>query len=329
MIKTVFHSDDLPPQDRMAAFDEFQLNSVHPMRFLSSESANFHAIARALDLADINVVELTCSPSEVRRTPRLIRECDPDLYSVLFPLHGRLVVSQAGREAMLGTRDLALYDSRHPFQVRIAGEGGTASLVRAQVPRALLSLPRRRLDSILAVPFSGQDGVGALLTQFLTRLIADSASYRAMDVPRLSGVAVDLMTASIAHHLDAGAATPEDSGQDALFLRIEAFVQRHLRDPELTPRSIASAHHISVAYLHRLFQQHSTTVSAWIRRQRLERARRDLADPALRLTPVHQIAARWGFNDHSTFTRAFRAVYDLPPRDYRFHMLTPSGAATE
>jgi AraC-like DNA-binding protein len=190
-------------------------------------------------------------------------------------------------------------------------------------------LPRSQLDDALAVSIPGQDGVGALLTQFLTRLIADSASYRATDVPRLSGIAVDLMTASLAHHLGAGAATPDGSGQNLLFLRIQAFVQRHLRDPELTPRSIAAAHHISVAYLHRLFQHHSTTVSAWIRRQRLERARRDLADPALRFTPVHQIAARWGFNDHSTFTRAFRAVYDLPPRDYRCHMLAPSGAAAE
>lgn len=326
MIETVFHSGDLAPRDRMAAFNELQLNSVHPMRFVHSEPANFHAIARALDLADVNVVELTCSPSEVVRTPRLIRECDPDLYSVLFPLHGRLVVSQADREAVLGARELALYDSRHPFQIRITGDGGTVSLVRAQVPRAVLPLPRRRLDKALAVSLSGQDGVGALLAQFLTRLIADSASYRATDVPRLSGIAIDLMTASLAHLLDTGAAPPDESGQ-GLFLRIQAFVQRHLPDPELTPRSIAAAHHISVAYLHRLFQRHDTTVSAWIRRQRLERARRDLADPALRFTPVHQIAARWGFNDHSTFTRAFRAVYDVSPRDYRYHVLAPSGAA--
>ncbi|GAA4630958.1 helix-turn-helix domain-containing protein [Actinoallomurus vinaceus] len=329
MIRTAFHSDDLPPQDRFAAFDELQLNSAHPLQFRHSESANFHAVARALDLADINVVELTCSPSEVRQTPRLIRECDPDLYCVLLPLHGRLVVSQLGREAVLGTQDFALYDSRHPFQARIVGDGGTASLVRVQVPQALLPLPSRQLDNILAVSLSGQDGVGALLTQFLTRLIADSASYRAIDVPRLAGIAVDLMTASLAHYLDDGAATPDDSGQHGLLVRIEAFVQRHLRDPELTPRSIASAHHISVSYLHRLFEQRSTTVSAWIRRQRLERARRDLADPALRFTPVHQIAARWGFNDHSTFTRAFRSVYDLPPKDYRCHMLAPSGAAAE
>jgi AraC-like DNA-binding protein len=83
------------------------------------------------------------------------------------------------------------------------------------------------------------------------------------------------------------------------------------------PATIAAAHHIWVSHLHRLFGPRGTTVAAWIRRQRLERARRDLADPALRNVPVHRIAARWGFKGHSSFTRAFRAAYDTAPQDYR------------
>nr|WP_243274742.1 helix-turn-helix domain-containing protein [Streptomyces albus] len=59
------------------------------------------------------------------------------------------------------------------------------------------------------------------------------------------------------------------------------------------------------------------TVAAWIRRQRLEHCRRDLADPRLRDRPIHAIAARWGFPRPGDFTRAFRAAYGIPPRDYR------------
>ncbi|MFF5564692.1 helix-turn-helix domain-containing protein [Streptomyces sp. NPDC012623] len=58
-------------------------------------------------------------------------------------------------------------------------------------------------------------------------------------------------------------------------------------------------------------------VSATIRHQRLERARHDLADPALRTVPVHGIAARWGFGHPAAFSRAFRAAYGVPPADYR------------
>lgn len=322
MIKTVFRSDDMPPEERLARFDEFQVNSGNPMRVGSEEPERFHATARALDLSEVDVVELTCSAAEVRRTSRLIRSYDPELLSVVFPLRGRLGVTQAGREATLGAYDFAWYDSTRPLEVHIAPEDEAVTLVRTQMPRSLLPLSESRVDRILAVPMSGRDGVGGLLTQFLTGMTAGSASYRPADVPRLSGVTVDLMSATIAHHLDADEEVPPDSRRRALFLRIDAFVQRHLHDPEMSPRSIAAAHHISVSYLHRIFNDHDTTVSSWIRRQRLERARRDLADPSLRVMPVYRIAARWGFPDHSTFTRAFRAAYDLPPTDYRQNALT-------
>ncbi|MFF5586003.1 helix-turn-helix transcriptional regulator [Streptomyces hygroscopicus] len=80
---------------------------------------------------------------------------------------------------------------------------------------------------------------------------------------------------------------------------------------------MAAAHHISVGHLHRLFRARDTTVSAWIRQQRLDRVRRDLSDPGLRTVPLHELAARWGFAHPAGFTRAFRATYGMPPSEYR------------
>ncbi|WP_201761055.1 MULTISPECIES: hypothetical protein [unclassified Nonomuraea] len=37
---------------------------------------------------------------------------------------------------------------------------------------------------------------------------------------------------------------------------------------------------ISISYLHRVFQEEGLRVTAWIKAQRLERVRHDLADPA-------------------------------------------------
>ncbi|MFF3753208.1 hypothetical protein ACFYYH_22530 [Streptomyces sp. NPDC002018] len=33
------------------------------------------------------------------------------------------------------------------------------------------------------------------------------------------------------------------------------------------------------------------------------------------------VAVRWGFNDHTAFTRASRTTYGIPPRDYRHRAL--------
>jgi AraC-like DNA-binding protein len=102
-----------------------------------------------------------------------------------------------------------------------------------------------------------------------------------------------------------------------LVARIEAFIEHNLGDPELTPAEIAAHHHISLSYLHRLFQPQELTVAASIRRRRLEHARADLADPALRSQPVQAIAARWSFRHAADFSRAFRAAHGMPPGSYR------------
>lgn len=82
-------------------------------------------------------------------------------------------------------------------------------------------------------------------------------------------------------------------------------------------KHVAAAHHTSLGYLHRLFRERGTTVSAWIQSRRLERCRRDLADPAMHDTPIRTIALRRGFAHAGRFSRAFHRTYDMTPTQYR------------
>jgi len=314
MLTTVFDSGGLPPAERLARFNEFQIRSQHPMG-VTAEPAGFQARARALDLAAVNVVELTCSAAEIRRTPKLIRQTDPELYSLVMPLRGIVTLNQGERNAELGEREMALYTSSHPFQVRLGAGHDTTTLLRAHVPRTALPLPARKIDRLAAIRLPARSGVGAAFAEFLTRLTADADAFTPADVSRMSSVAADLLTAVLAHHLDTE--PPAGTREAELLRRIKTYIQRHLHDPDLSPSSVAAAQHISVSYLHRLFQAQELTAAAWIRRRRLDRARRDLTDATYRDLPIHRIAARWGFTDHATFTRAFRAAYGIPPRDYR------------
>ncbi len=235
-------------------------------------------------------------------------------------------MTQADREAVLGTRDFALCEDARPFSVRTGGHQA-ATAVRARVPRAMLPLPPRRHDRLLVTRLSGQEGVGALFAQFLDGATADCPSYRPADVVRLGAVGLDLLVAALAHHLDTDAQEPAASPRRTLLLRIEVFIREHLRDPGLSTQAIAEAHHISVSYLHRLFQANGVTVTELIRGRRLEGTRRDLADPGLRDVAVHQIAARWGFKGHAAFSRTFRAAYGVAPGEYRRRALGAGAGA--
>jgi AraC-like DNA-binding protein len=134
---------------------------------------------------------------------------------------------------------------------------------------------------------------------------------------RVGAAALDLLTVALAGRLDRSGEVPPDTSQRALVLRVRAFIEGRLADPDLTPATVARAHHVSLRSLYKLFEGEPTSVAGVIRERRLERARRDLLDPALAARPVSAIAARWGLTNPAHFSRAFRAAYGASPAEYR------------
>jgi AraC-like DNA-binding protein len=319
MIETmVFQSGELPAAERFEAYCAMPHWSPSPLEFHSDHAADFQATLRLLNFDGAYMFPVSFPSLQVRRTPKLIRQSDAEEYQIGFLRHGGAGISQAGRDVTLAAGELVLIDSWHPYELRMSSGGqDMTSMVGIGFPRALLPLPPAALDQLTARRISGGEGVGALLVGFITRLITDSGGYLPSDAPRLGSVILDLIIALLAHESETDVSVPPESRQRALMLRISAFIQQNLHDPALTPDTIAAAHHISTSYLYRLFQHENRTVVAWIRSRRLERARHDLANPALRSTPIQVIAARWGFSHPADFSRAFRAAYGIPPRDYR------------
>ncbi|MFC5749050.1 helix-turn-helix domain-containing protein [Actinomadura rugatobispora] len=321
MIETVFRTEDVPRPDRFDYWRELMSRTHAPLDLASEHSADFRAHQRTLRFGAVTVWPTAFHPMTIRRTPGLIRRSDPEVFHLSLVLQGHAEAEWGHREAVYRPRDWATNDSSRPGTFRTRAPMGHGNdvfrSVGIEMPKDLLSIPRDRADQVIGLPMSAREGIGALLAGALTQLAKDAGAYRESDGPRVATVLADLVSALFAHTLEAGEDLAPETHRRTLILRIRDFIGRHLHDPELSPGAIAAAHHISVSYLHRLFQEDGVTVSAWIRRQRLERARQALADPALRTVPVHHIAARWGFTHHSAFTRAFRAAFGLAPSDYR------------
>jgi AraC-like DNA-binding protein len=128
---------------------------------------------------------------------------------------------------------------------------------------------------------------------------------------------MDLLIVALAERLDRGTAVSFATQRRARLVSVQAFIEGRLADPHLSPSGIATAHHISLRSLQKLFEDQGTTAGQWIRERRLERCRRDLLDPALSGLPVSAIAFRWGFADAPHFSRVFRDAYGYPPGAYR------------
>ena len=102
-----------------------------------------------------------------------------------------------------------------------------------------------------------------------------------------------------------------------LFNQILTYIQEHLAQLDMTTQVVADAHFISLRTLQDLFQENGTTVSAWIRDQRLEKCHEELLDPLNANRSVAQIARRWGFQNPAHFSRVYRDKYKETPSQTR------------
>ncbi|WP_405652713.1 helix-turn-helix domain-containing protein [Streptomyces sp. RK9] len=121
----------------------------------------------------------------------------------------------------------------------------------------------------------------------------------------------------LAHELHTLHALPPESHQQALLARVQSFIHHHLGDPDLSPQTVADAHHISLRRLQQVLAAAGTAPAALIRRKRLQQCHRALTDPGQSGRTIRTIAARWGFASQAHFTRLFRAAYGVPPGEFR------------
>ncbi|MEV7776524.1 helix-turn-helix domain-containing protein, partial [Kitasatospora sp. NPDC086791] len=291
----------------------------------SAHADNFEAVLRRSELGPVVLMGSSFPSAQFRRTEKMIRRSDQELYHLTLITSGSHGLRR-GRDQAESFRvgDLALIDSSTPHVVRMLGNrtaGGAGPEVTAigiDIPQSLLPVPRLVRD-LLGRRLSGREGSGALLVDFLLGLERQAHTLRPAEAARLGTVVVDLVGAWVARELDAVSVLPQEARWRAVLESVRDFIRHNLHDPDLTPATVAAAHHISLSHLHHLFTRHSDgeTLAASIRRQRLHKAHRDLADPALRSVPVQIVAAACGIPRASEFSRAFKAAYGISPREYR------------
>ncbi|MFG2915029.1 helix-turn-helix domain-containing protein [Kitasatospora sp. NPDC048298] len=239
---------------------------------------------------------------------------DPeDCLYVLLHVRGAATVRRGGVSTVLTPGDLLIGTAVHPVGLL---QDAQCLMVRFRVPCFYLGVRQadvRRAGGLVA---RGSEGVGSLASQLLRTLVVQSRAHRARPGNHLARSVSDIVAVLVAELLEREA--PDQPGGAAeLLARIRAHIEENLADPDLAPESIARSQHISVRYLHKLFQQDGTTVGQFVRQRRLDACRRELERPSRRQSSVSAVAHRWGFVSHSHFSRTFRDAYGVSPREWQ------------
>ncbi|CCB66240.1 MULTISPECIES: helix-turn-helix domain-containing protein [unclassified Hyphomicrobium] len=249
------------------------------------------------------------SPIVATKTKSNIANSPIDCVHANLIISGELKVDQGGETKIAKRGDLVLYES---FSAVILTE-------KPEVPCDNLALvvPMQefsRLESIGGRPFSNvlisSEKLGAPLSACLTMLAQSLCSSPVEELDGLLKACIALLPISMGLF----ETNVKEVGSKNYFLKkLLDYIDHNLSDPDLSPLKVAQQFGISIRYVHKLFGQFGSTFGTHVTSERLKRIRWDLQVSSGRRPSISSLAYRWGFNDLSTFHRAFKKQFGCTP----------------
>ncbi|MFE1902918.1 helix-turn-helix domain-containing protein [Streptomyces gardneri] len=258
-----------------------------------------------------SVVE--AGPQTVSRHAALISRGGGEYVTVTLQHQGTGRLTQDGVEALVQPGTFTCSDAGRPYRREHPDDFRFTAI---RVPKSVLGVSDADLRAITGTVFDGRGGTSGVVAGYLAHLADRAAGFDPYTGRQLAMTAADLLTVLVRERQ--GRLNPHASEvARGMLVRVKEYILRHLADPDLSPERIAAAHHMSVRYLHKLFQPEGTTVCRWIHRERLERCRRELSRSSRTAPAVSAVAQRWGFTSPSHFSRSFRTAYGMSPREWQ------------
>lgn len=246
------------------------------------------------------ISHVTTGGLAVDRTPRQAAHASSDDIHITLTLGGPGVIRQDGHQQRVHAGSVTTYATDRPYQLDYTAPGQRQVLV--QLSKRSLGLPpgmvERSLERIAVA-------TGSASRAFFAAVEDSPAAGRA-------GALRDLAATMIRASVTGIRALPATHG--GLLATVRTFMRETFPEPGLTVEGIASAHFVSRRSLYELFEPLGETPGEHLRRLRLTRAAELLRSSG---ETIAEVAARSGFEDPTTFTRAFSREFGMLPSDYR------------
>ncbi|GHB17601.1 AraC family transcriptional regulator [Streptomyces viridiviolaceus] len=311
--ESIYTTELVPTQERRSYWRQ-ALSQAFGKVDISVPTDAYSGTVRTASLGRLRAVTVEGDGMALRRTRRPAAGEGEEECVVLKLLEtGIARVEQDGREGQIQPGDIFVYNTTRPVRLDLPQSFRIKSLV---LPRGMLGLRDPEVNQITAAPFGPDSSLGGLLSPFITGLVDDAAAFPPHIQELMALNAADLLGTLADEWLGRTRAQAQEKPQ-TLLLRVQSFIDEKLADPALSPAQIARAHHISLRYLHKLFQAEGITVSRWILQQRLEACRRDLLRHQMKGLTIAAVAHQRGFASAAHFSRSFRAAYGMSPSEWR------------
>ena len=294
---------------------EAQSSSVFGALDIEMQRDEFTANFEYTTLADVVFARLASDiPHRAIRTATLASQDDRSFVKMALVTKGLSVLEQGGRSTILRAGEWSVYDTSKPYSMTIP----------QRVDMLLLLIPREKfptrsfdLQELVARRFTKRNGVGKLMWSLIPATFDQIPELRRESSHDLAEIVAQMTRVALLELSDRPASL---DSKEALRERVKLYIASHLGDPDLSITKLAGANGCTKRYLHMAFQSERVSISDYILRLRLERAREDLLRPASSGRSITDIAYSWGFNNSNHFSRCFKEAFGASPRDLRLEL---------
>lgn len=270
-----------------------------------SAEARFTLATRAYSTPRAILMRTQGMAFTMTRGPALVARGTDQVF-IYLQLQGSCDTDCAGRRGRIEAGDVAIFDYARPFHsVSTDYMNLIVHLAREAVPAALLALEPHGLI------FPRESGAARLIGAAAQELYAQADDLTVNEAEAAIEGIVAMTTAFARARLAGDEADHVKSRRKAALDYIDA----HLANPQLGPDEIAEAAHLSRASLYRLLSAEGG-IRAVLLQRRLDHALRLMLADSQDERSLMDIATCCGFGGTSQFSRAFRARFGEPPRQY-------------
>lgn len=281
--------------------------AVVPLKADRMRSGFLGTLARDELTPDVSVVQTAARSHELTRS-RALADSSADSGLLLeLSVRGGNHVEQSGRRVTISAGSAVFYDTRIPYRLSFPGDN---SALLIQVPRSRIPVSERSMRKALAVGVAASSPSHRLLREYL-RIIRPILPDGPAELMELSARTIADLVGALAREI---IGDDQTDGPEALVVKMMASARQRLDDPRLGPAMLAALHGVSLRTVHSGFARVGLSPAAWIRRERLRRA-----EVLVRAGRAHidDIAFACGFQERSTFVRAFIREYGVAPGVFR------------
>lgn len=273
--------------------------------------AEFEMRLRAAHLGGLLLTEVDSSGQRFERPRSMVAATGIDHFLVQLYTAGGYSGLVDGRDIRVRAGDICILDLARTLETR-AADFRNITLV---IPRPTLEAAMADVDALHGLVLPREEPITGIIAAHLEMLTTSIAALAPADAEAVSRATVSLIARLVEGR------TGTERGQAARaaaapLRRIMRYIDANLHDPELSPALLTERFGLSRATLYRMFEPLGG-VAELIRSRRLRGAAIELASETGQGRRISEVATAWGFSDDGSFSRAFRAEFDISPSEAR------------